>query len=255
MTYKYKYFIANWKMFGDFSSLRIINSINNYVSKIKLKKNRIIFCVPTTLISHFSNKLKKSKIFIGAQNCHYLDKYGPHTGSINSKMIKSAGAKYVILGHSENRIKEHYKGDTDDLINKKIKSAIKNNLVVIFCIGENKNEKKKKMTIKVLKRQLKSAIEKKYNLRKIVIAYEPVWSIGTGRVPSSHELRKNIITIKKFIKQHLNTRYEPKILYGGSVDKKSVYNFKSIKELDGFLIGGASKSSKKFIDIIKNYYK
>jgi len=92
MSYKYKYFIANWKMFGDFSSLRIINSINNYVNKIKLKKNRIIFCVPTTLISHFSNKLKKSKIFIGAQNCHYLDGYGPHTGSINSKMIKSAGA-------------------------------------------------------------------------------------------------------------------------------------------------------------------
>ena len=111
------------------------------------------------------------------------------------------------------------------------------------------------MTIKVLKRQWKSAIEKKYNLRKIVIAYEPVWSIGTGRVPSSYELRKNIITIKKFVKKHFKTGYEPKILYGGSVDKKSVYNFKSIKELDGFLIGGASKSSKDFIDIIKNFYK
>ena len=131
MSYKYKYFIANWKMFGDFSSLRIINSINNYVNKIKLKKNKIIFCVPTTLISHFSNKLKKSNIFIGAQNCHYLDDYGPHTGSINSKMIKSAGANYVILGHSENRAD----GDTNNLINNKIKSAIKNNLVVIFCIG------------------------------------------------------------------------------------------------------------------------
>ena len=113
MTYKYKYFIANWKMFGDFSSIKIINSINNYINKIKSKKNKVIFCVPSTLISHFSNKLKKSKIFIGAQNCHYLDEYGPYTGSVNSKMIKSAGAKYVILGHSENRID----GDTDNLIN------------------------------------------------------------------------------------------------------------------------------------------
>ena len=109
MSYKYKYFIANWKMFGDFSSLKIINSVNNYINKIKTKKNKVIFCVPNTLISHFTNRLKKSNIFIGAQNCHYLDKYGPHTGSINSKMIKSAGAKYVILGHSENRIE----GDTD----------------------------------------------------------------------------------------------------------------------------------------------
>ena len=103
MTNKYKYFIANWKMFGDFSSFKIINSVNNYINKIKSRKNKIIFCVPSTLIGHFSNRLKKSKIFIGAQNSHYLNEYGPHTGSINSKMIKSAGASYVILGHSENR--------------------------------------------------------------------------------------------------------------------------------------------------------
>ena len=106
-----------------------------------------------------------------------------------------------------------------------------------------------------MKRNLSIAIEKKYNLRKIIIAYEPVWSIGTGRIPSSYELRKNIITIKKFIKNHFKIKHEPKILYGGSGDKKSVYNFKSIKELDGFLIGGASKSSKDFIDIIQNFYK
>jgi len=166
-------------------------------------------------------------------------------------MIKKTGVNHIIIGHSENRAR----GENDKIIKEKILLCLKNNFNVIFCIGENKNEKKKKMTIKVLKRQLKSAIEKKYNLRKIVIAYEPVWSIGTGRVPSFYELRKNIITIKKFVKKHFKTRHEPKILYGGSVDKKSVYNFKSIKELDGFLIGGASKSSKDFIDIIKNFYK
>ena len=140
MTNKYMYFIANWKMFGDFSSLKIINSVSGYINKIKSNKNRIIFCVPSTLISHFSNRLKKSNIFIGAQNCHYLDGYGPHTGSINSKMIKSAGAKYIILGHSENRVQ----GDTDNLISNRIKSAINNDLIVIFCIGETLMQKKKK---------------------------------------------------------------------------------------------------------------
>ena len=131
-------------IFGDFSSIKIINSINNYIKKTKTKtKNiKIVFCIPATLISYFSKKLKKSNIHIGAQNCHHLDNYGPYTGSINSKMIKNAGAKYIILGHSENRIE----GDTDKIINDKIKSAISNNLVVIFCIGETLRQKKIRLT-------------------------------------------------------------------------------------------------------------
>ena len=236
MSYKYKYFIANWKMFGDFSSLRIINSINNYVNKIKLKKNRIIFCVPTTLISHFSNKLKKSKIFIGAQNCHYLDDYGPHTGSINSKMIKSAGANYVILGHSENRIE----GDTDNLINNKIKSAIKNNLVVIFCIGETLKQRKQNLTNKILSVQIDKGLKLVKSLKKIIVSYEPVWSIGTGIIPTHN---------KKFKKKH-----SVEIIYGGSVNAKNIRKLITIQGISGFLIGGASQSGKKFIDIIKNCY-
>ena len=164
MAYKYKYFIANWKMFGDFSSLKIINSVNGYINKIKSKKNRIIFCVPNTLISHFSNRLKKSNIFIGAQNCHYLDGYGPYTGSINSKMIKNAGANYVILGHSENRIE----GDTDNIINNKIKSAIKNNLVVIFCIGETLKQRKQNLTNKILSVQIDKGLKLVKSLKKIL---------------------------------------------------------------------------------------
>ena len=173
MAYKYKYFIGNWKMFGDFSSLKMINLVNDYINKKKSKKNRIIFCVPTTLISHFSNKLKKSNISIGAQNCHYLDGYGPHTGSVNSKMIKSAGAKYVILGHSENRIE----GDTDNLINNKIKSAIKNNLVVIFCIGETLKQRKQNLTNKILSLQIDKGLKLVKSLEKIIVSYEPIWSI------------------------------------------------------------------------------
>ena len=250
MSYKYKYFIANWKMFGDFSSLKIINTVNNYINKIKSKKNRIIFCVPSTLINHFSNRLKKSNIFIGAQNSHYLDGYGPHTGSINSKMIKSAGAKYVILGHSENRIE----GDTDNQINNKIKSAIKNNLVVIFCIGETLKQKKQNLTNKILSMQIDKGLKLVKNLKKIIISYEPVWSIGTGIIPTHKELNDTVSFIRYKLNNKFNNKHLVKIIYGGSVSAKNIKQLSTIQGINGFLIGGASQSGKKFIDIIKNCY-
>ena len=141
------------------------------------------------------------------------------------------------------------------LIKEKVSIALKNNFRVIFCKGENKEEKKRKQTIQVLKSQISKVIKNKYNFKNIIIAYEPVWSIGSGKLPSSHELKKNAVILKKFLKEKFRLNYNPKLLYGGSVDKNSVHTFKSIKELDGFLIGGASKSSKNFIDIIKNFYK
>ena len=250
MTYKYKYFIANWKMFGDFSSFKIINSVNNYISRIKSKKNKVIFCVPSTLISRFSNRLKKSKIFIGAQNCHYLNEYGPHTGSINSKMIKSAGAKYVILGHSENRAD----GDTDNIINNKIKSAIKNNLVVIFCIGETLKQRKQKLTNKILSLQIDKGLKLVKNLKKIIISYEPIWSIGTGIIPAHKELTETISFIRNKLNKKFKKKHSVKIIYGGSVNAKNVRKLITIQGISGFLIGGASQSGKKFIDIIKNCY-
>ena len=250
MSYKYKYFIANWKMFGDFSSLKIINSVNNYINKIKSKKNKVIFCVPNTLISHFSDKLKKSNIFIGAQNCHYLDEYGPYTGSVNSKMIKSAGAKYVILGHSENRIE----GDTDKLINNKIKSAIKNNLVVIFCIGETLKQRKQNLTNIILSMQIDKGLKLVKSLKKIIVSYEPVWSIGTEIIPTHKELNKTVSFIRYKLNKKFNNKHSVKILYGGSVNAKNIGELITIQGINGFLIGRASQSKKEFIDILKNCY-
>ena len=250
MTYKYKYFIANWKMFGGFSSFKIINSVNNYINKTKSRRNKVIFCVPSTLISHFSNRLKKSKISIGAQNCHYLDEYGPHTGSINSKMIKSAGAKYVIIGHSENRIK----GDMDSLINKKIKSAIKNNLIAIFCIGETLKQRKKILTNKIISMQIDKGLKLVKDSKKIIVSYEPVWSIGTGAIPTNKELTKTTSFIRNKLKKKFKNKHLVKIIYGGSVNVKNIKELSTIQGLDGFLIGRASQSEKKFIDIIKNCY-
>tara|TARA_B100001939_G_scaffold312337_1_gene295453 strand:+ start:308 stop:1048 length:741 start_codon:yes stop_codon:yes gene_type:complete len=245
MTNKYMYFIANWKMYGSIKSLNTLNKVIKFSKSKEIKKGRIIYCPPYTLISSFFKKFQNCLIDIGAQNCHESDDYGAHTGFINSKMLKNIGANYVIIGHSENRDK----GETNNLINKKIKSAIKANLRVIFCIGETLKEKNNGKTKSVLLKQIKKGLNQISKKKNCFIAYEPVWSIGTGKIPKLRDLEETI----KFIKNNFG-KNKPKVLYGGSVNPKNINDLKTIKELDGFLIGGASQNSKKFIDIIKKTY-
>ena len=253
MTNKLKYFIGNWKMFGDFGSIKIIYQIHRFCLKFnkRHKKNKIVLCVPNTLISFFTKKIKSKFISIGAQNCHHHSNYGAFTGSVSALMLKNAGAKYIILGHSENRTE----GDTNKIIKKKIKSALNQKLNIIFCIGEKFKEKIKGKTFSVLKNQMIGSIDKKYNINKIIIAYEPIWSIGTGKIPKAQELRIIFKFIKKEFKKNFKTKTFPVVLYGGSVNDSNIELFSTISEIDGFLIGGASRSSRKFIDIIINYYK
>ncbi len=239
-------FIANWKMFGDLNSVKSIQSVINLSKKKNYKNAKIIYCPPYTLLNNFVIKTRKTNLDVGAQNCHYEINTGPFTGSISSTMIKKLGAKYVIIGHSENRSN----GETNNLINKKIHSAILNNLKVIFCIGENLFEKKNKKTNKILKKQIYMGLKKIKKIDKIIFAYEPVWSIGTGKVLTNKELTKQVIIIKKIIKNKFKNQ-KTKIIYGGSVNNQNINNLKQIKEINGFLIGGASQNSKKFIDIIK----
>ena len=130
MTNKYMYFIANWKMYGDLKSLNSLNKVIKFTNTNKRKKIKLIYCPPYTLLQAFYKKIKKTRIFLGAQNCHYEISSGPFTGSISPMMLKKIRIKYVIIGHSENR-KE---GETDHLINKKIKSLIKCGLKIIFCV-------------------------------------------------------------------------------------------------------------------------
>ena len=243
MTNKYMYFVANWKMFGNLRSLKTLKKVINYVNRIKKKKFKLVYCPPSTLINPLVKKLKKSSIEVGAQNCHESEYYGAFTGQINSIMLKSVGAKYIILGHSEIR----NLGETDDLINQKIKSAIKSGLKIIFCIGETINEKRRKITKKVLLRQIKNGLNKINNKNKILIAYEPVWAIGSGLIPKDKELFETINFIKSKVKG-------AKVLYGGSVNSKNIIYLKNIDNIDGFLIGGASQNSNNLIDIIKKTY-
>ena len=240
------YFVANWKMYGDIVDILKSSPVIKLANSKKYRNHKIIYCPPYTLLKTFYNKIKKSNISIGAQNCDYRSNYGAFTGSINAKLIKSTGAKYIIIGHSENRIN----GETDSIINKKIHSALKENLKVIFCIGEKLSEKRKKTTYNVLKKQLNNGLKGVKKFENVIVAYEPVWSIGTGIIPKNSELSRNINNIKKILSK-LKKSINIKILYGGSVNPKNAKDLAQIKDINGFIVGGASLNAKKFIDIIK----
>ena len=239
------YFIANWKMYGGTSSLTSLNRLIILSKLKKYNKAKIIYFPPFTLIKDFAKKFRKTKISIGGQNCHQIKDYGPFTGSISPKMLKDLGSKYVMLGHSENRTS----GENDYDINKKIRSALNKNLKIVFCIGETLKERRKKITHSVLKKQINRGLKGVKSCRNILIAYEPVWSIGTGIIPKDKELQMNINKIRKIITKR--TKFKLPILYGGSVNNKNISNLKNIIGISGFLVGSASQSTKKFIDIIK----
>ena len=244
MTNNNMYFIANWKMFGTVKSVNSLNKVISYSKTKKLKAN-IIYCPPYTLIKSFVDKTKKSNIKIGAQDCHTQPNYGPFTGAISTKMIKDLGGKFVIIGHSETRAENDNKK-----INLKIKSALNEKLNVILCIGEKLIDKRKNKTKYVLKKQLLEGLKNLNNLNKVIIAYEPVWSIGTGIIPTENNLIKNVKFIKDTLKRSKKFS-KSKVLYGGSVNQKNIKNLMRIDNIDGFLIGGASTNEKIFIDIMK----
>ncbi len=247
-----KYFIGNWKMFGVSKSANIIKKIIDYVKKDKKKSNyKVVIAPPYTLLQNFTKNFNSKLLNISAQNCHFKDNFSSNTGSISAYMIKELGVQYLILGHSDNRSE----GDDEKKLSLKINNAINNKMKVIFCICENKKQNKLKKTNLILKKQLSKVFKLKMNSDNIIVAYEPIWSIGTGLIPKEVELKNTTVFIKKTLKKIFKSKKAPRVLYGGSVDGGNIKELRRIKEIDGFLIGGASKSNKKFIDIIKNYYR
>jgi len=253
MANNMKYFIGNWKMFGVPKSITILDKINKFVrSDKKFNKNyKVVVTPPHTLVQNYAKFFLNQKITIGAQNCYHKDNFGANTGAVSPFMIKNVGAQYVIVGHSDNRSE----GDTDAMLKSKVENSLTNKLKVVFCIGENKDQKIKNKTFETLESQISNVLEEKFNFKNIIIAYEPIWSIGTGQIPEPNDLLKTTIFIKKKLKNIFKKITSPVVLYGGSVDGKNISQFKNLTEIDGFLIGGASKSDKNFIDIIKNYYR
>ncbi len=240
------FFIANWKMFGDLRAINSTKKVIKFSKNKKVKRAQIVYCPPYTLIDQFNKITKNSKVKVGAQDCHFLQSHGPFTGSINTSLLKIIGAKYVIIGHSENRAR----GDTNYLINLKIKSALNKNLKVIFCIGETLKDKRNNKTNSIINTQISSGLKNIKKNKNIIFAYEPVWSIGTGIIPKIPDLENQISIIKKMINKIWKFK-NPKILYGGSVNSNNVRQLKKITSINGYLIGGASQNANNFIDIIK----
>lgn len=242
-----KYTIANWKMNGQKDSYKLVKSISNYCQKMKRKTSKVVICPPFTLLSELIKKEKKIKF--GGQDCHYKSE-GAYTGSISANMLKTINCQYVILGHSERRI---YQKETSQELNLKIQSAIKSNLTVIYCIGEKLEEIKKRNII--LKKQL-SSLPKNIDPKKIIIAYEPVWAIGTGKVPSLNDINKIHEKIRHILSNLVSLSFSKRvsILYGGSVNAVNSVDILNLDHVDGALVGGASLKSKEFCKIIDSYH-
>jgi triosephosphate isomerase len=240
-------FVGNWKMNGTLSSLA---EIENLKSKCSNEKCEIIICPPSTLLTEAVNLVSESIINIGSQNCH-SEKMGAHTGEISAKMLSDLGVKYVILGHSERR---KHNNETNNIISKKALAAHREGLIVILCVGETIDQKENGKTEAIITGQIQECLPNSANPNNLIIAYEPVWAIGSGEVPKLKEIEhvhKNIRNLIKNLFDH-KTAEETKILYGGSVKATNAKEIVRLENVDGALVGGASLLCDDFYSIISS---
>ncbi len=232
-----KPFIAgNWKMNMTAESGKEL--INELKPLVKGAKCDVALCVPAILIPAMVKAAKGSKIKIGAQNVHFAES-GAYTGEISATMLKEYGVKYVIIGHSERR---QYFGETDETVNKRTLTALKNELTPIVCVGETLEERESNLTEKVLDRQLTEGLKDVEDVTKLVIAYEPVWAIGTGRTATDEQAQETVRYIRKKLGKLFGVKNanKVKIQYGGSMNAKNCKGLMAQPDIDGGLIGGAS---------------
>ncbi|MBE6147269.1 MAG: triose-phosphate isomerase [Firmicutes bacterium] len=230
-----KWIISNHKM--NLS----LEEIGRYVHELKtIKSNhQLVFCPSYLYIPYFP----KDNYEVGAQNVSSQDN-GALTGEVSAKQLKSMGVKYAIIGHSERRNKMF---ETDEVIREKLVQLLNNQICPILCIGEKEDELENKT--EVLKRQIENAFLKVYELSNIIIAYEPVWAIGTGKVPTNEDIEKTVSFIKDFIKE--NYHIELPVLYGGSVSPSNIEELNQVNNIDGYLIGGTSLDLDKLKIVIE----
>ena len=244
---------GNWKMNLDYADgISLFSEIVNMVRDEKKGNQEAIICAPFIHLNSLA-KLGGTTVHVGAQNCHQNES-GAYTGEISAKMVKSVGCSYVIIGHSERR---QYFAENDALLAEKTKAALVNGLTPIFCIGETLDERNNGDYFDVIKSQLTNGVFDltPEDFSKIVIAYEPVWAIGTGLTASSEQAQE----VHAFIRAEIATEFGSEIaegvsiLYGGSCNPKNAAELFAQQDIDGGLIGGASLKSRDFTDIVKAF--
>jgi triosephosphate isomerase len=241
---------GNWKMNGlKADSKERVENLANLLKDFK-KDVEVVVCPSFPLLSYVSDLTKQTKIKIGGQDCHFNEK-GAHTGDVSVAMLKDCGCQYVILGHSERRA-NHF--ENDDLVKQKLIRAISAGLKVILCVGETKDEKEKGLTLKVVETQLKGSLLELCNAENTIIAYEPVWAIGTGLTPTNEDIQNTHKEIRNMLVNILNkdVANNMSLLYGGSLNPKNAKEILALADVDGGLIGGASLLAQDFYTIIEN---
>lgn len=245
-----KFLIAgNWKMNTNvFESKILVETIIASICKTELSSD-VSICPPYTSLCSLYEIVKDTPIKLGAQNCHFAEK-GAYTGEVSPQMLQYIGCEYIILGHSERRM--HFNED-DELIAKKLKAVLNLNLTPILCIGETYTERMSNRTFEVLENQLNTVFQglSTDEIHKVVVAYEPVWAIGTGISATPDQADEAHRWIKEYlVSQYSSIRQKIIVLYGGSMNASNCYELLSLQEVDGGLIGGASLDPDSFAKII-----
>jgi len=239
---------GNWKMNKTVSQGK--EFIKNIKAEVKGTDVEVMIFAPYTLLSSLKEVTKDTNIIIGSQNMHYEDS-GAFTGEISADMLKDIGIEYTLIGHSERR---QYFNETDDTVNKKLHKAIEKNIKVILCVGEGLEEREKNIEKEIVKNQIVKAFEgiKEKDMDKVIIAYEPIWAIGTGKTASKEDANEMIAYIRNLIKEIYNDviSEEMRILYGGSVKPENIEELMEQEDIDGGLIGGASLKEDQFVQLV-----
>jgi triosephosphate isomerase len=247
-----KVIAGNWKMHKDLSeSQNLISKLINVLGKEDVNCD-IIICPPFTSLSEAADLVKNTKIKLGAQNMHFENK-GAFTGEVSAAMLKSVGCEYVILGHSERRA---IFNESDEIINRKIKKALDSGLKPIFCIGETLQQRDGGIMNDVIKWQVTEGLQhiSKGEMEKVIIAYEPVWAIGTGVTATPQQAQEVHVYVRQLINNIFgeDTAQELIIQYGGSVKPDNARELLSQSDIDGALVGGACLEADSFLKIIKS---
>lgn len=248
-TPKIKALVAgNWKMNGTGKQLGELRKLVTAVNRKKPSAD-VMICPPATLLPRMA-ALKPKGVALGGQDCH-ANVEGAHTGDISAEMLKEAGAKAVIIGHSERRA-DH--GESDKAVRAKVEAAHRGGLTAIMCVGESLKERKAGDTLKIVQAQLRGSLPAKCTAKNTIIAYEPVWAIGSGLTPTAAQVEEAHTALRKaLVRRFGDEGAKMRILYGGSVKPSNAAELMSVPNVNGALVGGASLTAKDFYGILRAY--